>query len=136
MNPATFVLGGVLVGSALIYSLYKIAEKATNNPITFDDYVDRVSKKVDESMLNSAESKGNECVGGKCIISVNSSQEPNLVIANIEIYSKDSNEQWEKTTMEIKTPLYEFSDSEPTQSKIKSLLTESIELDFEPPTKQ
>lgn len=121
------VAGGVLIKTAL--------NSEKNNIMTFDEFIEKASRKIDSFILESSKKENINYYGGNCNIYI-SDNEPNKVIVENKIYGKDFSNNWKESTITYKVDLKSFSSDPETKSRLEKIKTEPLKFEVTMPEKK
>ena len=136
MNAGSMFLA-TLFGAAVVATTVagKRILKVSKQKITFQEYLEQISKIADEYMLKEEKKSGMQFIGGDCKI-CRFPETMDIVSVQMKIYSKDSDENWQTSTMEDKMPVTAFAEDEETQAKLEKLKTEALQMKVTVPDKE
>lgn len=126
------IIGGVILVAAA--AVYAFRNGAATKSITFDEYVDGLSRKCDQLAKKLMKQDSTQkVVGGKCEIKI-SPNDSSVVQAVLRIYKHEAeNSAWSVSEYSIDRSIRDFAQDDATQTKLQSLKSEPILLDFELP---
>ena len=125
------VLGGLILAAGAVCTSRR---KKQNTSITFDEYINELSRKSDQYARKQMKKESSQkVVGGKCEIKI-SDEDPSVVQAILKIYKNGGKESgWIVSELDIARSIHDFSKDDETQSKLRSIHSEPLILDLELP---
>lgn len=136
MKPIILILAGVVI-ICFLSIFYRRGKEAEKEPITYEQFIEQLSRQIDQNMLNEENKKGIVMYGGECEVSIPDS-DPDNVTMKIVLYGKESNnsDKWIKNNITQKLSVSEFSSDEDTAAKLEALRSKPEKFKIEKPEKE
>lgn len=136
MNPIPFIIIGASAVGVIAF-LYKRGKSVENQPITYDQFIEQLSRQIDQYMINEERKKGVTMHGGECEISI-TPKEPETVTMKIVLYGKSAREgeKWTKTEVTQKLSVSDFTNDAETVSRLEELRKHSDKFKITRPEKE
>lgn len=121
MNPIPLIIISA-AGAGTLSFFYHKGKALENKPITYDQFVEQLSRQIDQFMLKEERKKELSMYGGECEISI-PQNEPQTVSMKIVLYgrNKKDSEKWTKSEIVQKINISDFTDDPDTVSQLESL---------------
>ena len=130
------LIGVCVAGTGILSFFYRRGKKKKKTPISYEQFLNQLSRQIDENMLSEEKKNNVVMYGGECEISIPKSA-PDNVVMNIVLYSKkNGNDKWIKSNIMQKLCISEFADDPDTQAKIESLKKQPEKLKVTRPEKE
>lgn len=113
--------------AAVITVAVKMALKKPEPKMTFQEFLQQISNSADEYMLKEEKNSQTQFIGGDCHICRNPEM-TDTIFVQIKIYSKNTDGNWQTSTIENKIPVSSFAEDAETQAKLEKLKTEVLQM--------
>ncbi|MCR4639049.1 hypothetical protein [Ruminococcus sp.] len=108
------------VGVILAYFYHK-GKKCEKRPVTYNQFIEQLSKQIDNYMINEEKKTGISMYGGECNIYI-TQESPDIVFMKIILYGKKKkDDNWTKSEILQKLNISDFTDDQDTQSKLEKI---------------
>lgn len=130
------LIGICAVGTGILTFFYRRGKALEKVPISYEQFLDQLSRQIDENMLSEEKKNNVVMYGGECEISIPKS-DPENVVMNIILYSKkNGSDKWIKSNITQKLGISEFTDDPDTLAKLESLKKQPERLKVTRPEKE